>query len=84
MKGLIRIWCKTAAWVLGIHSYLLGDEVEQNINAEQVENNDNAQGAFNGGGHQALLPREGPSGVQPYHRPSWFYARLFGNFLEYL
>ncbi|KAK6645554.1 hypothetical protein RUM43_001831 [Polyplax serrata] len=78
MKGLIRIWCKTAAWVLGIHSYLLGDEVEQNINAEQVENNDNAQGAFNGGGHQALLPREGPSGVQPYHRPSWFYARLFG------
>lgn len=80
MKGLIRLWCKTAAWIFGIHSYLLGDETESNANVEQVENNENIQGVFNGvGGHQALLPREGPIGVQPYQRPSWFYARLFGN-----
>ncbi|EEB18578.1 ssm4 protein, putative [Pediculus humanus corporis] len=85
MKTLIRLWCKSTAWALGIHSYLLGDEVESSNNAENVENNenndnnDNDQGVFNRvGGHQALLPREGPIGVQPYQRPTWFYVRLLG------
>lgn len=85
MKGLIRLWCKAVAWLLGIHSYLLGDEVQeenQNRQEEQANNNpaENNPGVFNGLGavHQALLPREGPIGVQPYQRPSWFYVRLLG------
>ena len=90
MKTLIRLWCKSTAWALGIHSYLLGDEVESSNNAENVENNenndnnDNDQGVFNRvGGHQALLPREGPIGVQPYQRPTWFYVRLLGNLTKW-
>lgn len=84
MKSLIRLWCRCAAWIFGIHSYLLGDETDHNGNREQAENNDNNnnQGMFNGLGaahHQALLPREGPIGVQPYARPSWFYARIIGS-----
>ncbi|KAL0270601.1 UNVERIFIED_CONTAM: hypothetical protein PYX00_007956 [Menopon gallinae] len=85
MKSLIRLWCRCAAWLFGIHSYLLGDETDQNGNTENAENNDNNnQGVFNGLGavhHQALLPREGPIGVQPYARPSWFYARIIGLLL---
>lgn len=83
MKGLIRLWCKSVAWLLGIHSYLLGDELEPEANerGDQPENNENVQGLFNGLGavHQALLPRDGPIEVQPYQRPTWFCVRLIGK-----
>lgn len=86
IKGSILLWCKCAAWLLGIHSYLLGDEPQPSPNSEEAQNNENNEdnennpGIFNGiGGHQAILNKDGPIRYQPYIRPSWFYARLFGK-----
>lgn len=60
-------------------------EGENNLHrAEPVNNQENNPGVFNGLGavHQALLPREGPIGIQPYQKPTWFYARLLGENMQ--
>lgn len=79
LKSLVRTWCKAVAWVLDLHSYLLGDE-EQEDSGQQpapAPAPDHVAGGL-GAAHQALLHREGPTGFQPYEKPQWFVARLVG------
>ncbi|XP_018323942.1 E3 ubiquitin-protein ligase MARCH6-like [Agrilus planipennis] len=86
LKAVVRIWCKAVAWLLDIHSYLLGDADTNNMQQPNNERNNqnNAQlppaapelvGGL-GAAHHALLMREGPTGYQPYEKPSFFVARL--------
>ncbi|RZC36691.1 E3 ubiquitin-protein ligase MARCH6, partial [Asbolus verrucosus] len=84
LKGLVRNWCRAVAWILNIHSYLLGNGDGQ-PNRDEADNG-NGQAAVNppepgaglGAAHQALLMMEPPTGFQPYERPSFFVARLVG------
>ncbi|XP_066997682.2 E3 ubiquitin-protein ligase MARCHF6 [Anabrus simplex] len=91
LKGLLRAWCRAVAWLLDLHSYLLGDEstdATQGARAEPAVPLQGGGGMFGGPGnpvggglgaaHQALLQREGPTGFEPYVRPRWFHARLVG------
>lgn len=100
MKGLVRVWCRSVAWALGLHSYLLGDDGdEEDASGEDTDSEAGDEGeepqeeregreereaapVFNdlGAVHQALIPREGRIGVQPYHRPQWFHLRLVGTY----
>uniref|UniRef100_A0A1B6ML90 E3 ubiquitin-protein ligase MARCHF6 n=2 Tax=Graphocephala atropunctata TaxID=36148 RepID=A0A1B6ML90_9HEMI len=73
LKAVIRQWCRVVSWVLDLHSYLLGDEDER---PPQVDNNNG--GGDLGAAHQALLQRGGPTGFQPYIRPTFFPARILG------
>lgn len=78
LRGIVRSWCKVVAWILDIHSYLLGDNDGNQTNEEQQQQHVAAEP--NGGlgaAHQALLIRDGPTGFQPYERPSLFALRLF-------
>ncbi|GAB0096883.1 E3 ubiquitin-protein ligase MARCH6 [Sergentomyia squamirostris] len=79
LKGFVRIWCNVVAWILGIKSYLLGSDVNQQ-NAAQDEGNRNVPDAGQGLGaaHQALLHRDVPIGFQPYEKPSYFIIRVAG------
>lgn len=60
LKGLIRTWCRAIAWLLNIHSYLLGN------GQQDVDGPPAAPAAEPAGGlaaaHQALVMREGPTG----------------------
>lgn len=62
---MVRNWCRFVAWILNIHSYLLGDgdgkqnREEQNGNAPA---NAPEAGAGLGAAHQALLMMEPPTG----------------------
>ncbi|KAJ8922998.1 hypothetical protein NQ315_001546 [Exocentrus adspersus] len=79
LKGLVRGWCKVVAWILNIHSYLLGDGDEKQGNREDGQGGNAPEaGAGLGAVHQALLMMEPPTGFQPYQRPSFFIARLVG------
>ncbi|XP_044252941.1 E3 ubiquitin-protein ligase MARCHF6 [Tribolium madens] len=79
LKGLVRNWCRAVAWILNIHSYLLGNSDGQSPNeAGQPVANPPEPGAGLGAAHHALLMMEPPSGFQPYERPSFFVARLVG------
>lgn len=68
LKGLVRSWCKTVAWFLDLHSYLLGDGNGQQVPDEQQRNGEapppvqQADGGGLGAAHQAFLLREGPTG----------------------
>lgn len=67
LKGLVRSWCKVVAWILNIHSYLLGDaDGKQNREDGQNGNgpvgNAPEAGAGLGAVHQALLMMEPPTG----------------------
>uniref|UniRef100_A0A6P7GEV5 E3 ubiquitin-protein ligase MARCHF6 n=2 Tax=Diabrotica virgifera virgifera TaxID=50390 RepID=A0A6P7GEV5_DIAVI len=83
LKGLVRNWCRLVAWLLNIHSYLLGDN-DKKENQEEDQNDADQQpnqpevGAGLGAVHQALLMMEPPTGFQPYVRPSFFITRLVG------
>lgn len=37
LKGLVRSWCKVVAWLLNLHSYLLGDADGQQMPDEQQQ-----------------------------------------------
>lgn len=74
LKALIRGWSRVVAWILDIESYLLRDQTEDPDPAEIEE----PQHPDLGAAHQALSQREVPKGFQPYTRPRWFPARLFG------
>ncbi|XP_045477854.1 E3 ubiquitin-protein ligase MARCHF6 [Harmonia axyridis] len=79
LKGLVRNWCRAVSWILGIHSYLLGESdgvVNRDQNNEQ--NNPNQQDGGLGAAHQALFMMEPPTGFQPYTKPSFFMGRLVG------
>ncbi|MBN3270887.1 MARH6 ligase, partial [Polyodon spathula] len=85
MKGLVRAWTVTAGYLLDLHSYLLGNQEENDNNANQQANN-NQQARNNNAipvvgeglhaAHQAILQQGGPVGFQPYHRPMRFPFRI--------
>ncbi|KAK9679840.1 hypothetical protein QE152_g39678 [Popillia japonica] len=78
LKGIVRSWCRIIAWILDIHSYLLGDNDGNQTNEAQQPLHPPPE--LNGGlgaAHQALLIRDGPTGFQPYEKPSFFAFRLF-------
>uniref|UniRef100_A0A673K3L3 RING-type E3 ubiquitin transferase n=1 Tax=Sinocyclocheilus rhinocerous TaxID=307959 RepID=A0A673K3L3_9TELE len=86
LKGLVRAWTVTAGYLLDLHSYLLGDQEDNENNANQQANNNNNQQARNNAipvvgeglhaAHQAILQQGGPVGFQPYHRPMKFPLRI--------
>ncbi|MCI4377639.1 hypothetical protein PGIGA_G00205790 [Pangasianodon gigas] len=88
LKGLVRAWTVTAGYLLDLHSYLLGDQEENDNNANQAANNNNNQQPRNNANaipvvgeglhaaHQAILQQGGPVGFQPYHRPVKFPLRI--------
>ncbi|KAI1889051.1 hypothetical protein AGOR_G00175070 [Albula goreensis] len=86
LKGLVRAWTVTAGYLLDLHSYLLGDQEENDNNAnqpannnQQARNNNNAIPVVGEGlhaAHQAILQQGGPVGFQPYHRPMRFPFRI--------
>lgn len=58
LKGLVRNWCRAVAWILNIHSYLLG-----NSDGQQNRENPPEPGAGLGAAHRALLMMDRPSGM---------------------
>lgn len=74
LKGLIRTWCRAVAWILNIHSYLLGNG-QQDVDAPPAQPVAEPAGGL-AAAHQALVMREGPTGFQPYDRPLFFAARI--------
>ncbi|KAB1280662.1 E3 ubiquitin-protein ligase MARCH6 [Camelus dromedarius] len=86
LKGLVRAWTVTAGYLLDLHSYLLGDQEEnensanQQVNNNQHARNNNAIPVVGEGlhaAHQAILQQGGPVGFQPYRRPLHFPLRIF-------
>uniref|UniRef100_UPI00398E78C2 E3 ubiquitin-protein ligase MARCHF6 isoform X1 n=1 Tax=Pristiophorus japonicus TaxID=55135 RepID=UPI00398E78C2 len=85
LKGLVRAWTVTAGYLLDLHSYLLGDQEENENNANQQANN-NQQARNNNAipivgeglhaAHQAILQQGGPVGFQPYRKPLQFPLRI--------
>lgn len=67
-----------------LHSYLLGDQEENENNANQQPNNHHARnnnaipvvGEGLHAAHQAILQQGGPVGFQPYRRPLKFPLRV--------
>uniref|UniRef100_A0A8D9BVB0 E3 ubiquitin-protein ligase MARCHF6 n=1 Tax=Cacopsylla melanoneura TaxID=428564 RepID=A0A8D9BVB0_9HEMI len=77
LKNVIRVWCRVVSYFLNIKSYLLGDETESSPrHPVRQEANFPALGNDLGAAHQALLQIGGPTGFQPYTRPSYFLARI--------
>ncbi|XP_051557556.1 E3 ubiquitin-protein ligase MARCH6 isoform X2 [Myxocyprinus asiaticus] len=85
LKGLVRAWTVTAGYLLDLHSYLLGDQEDNENNANQQANNNQQQPRNNAiplvgeglhAAHQAILQQGGPVGFQPYHRPMKFPLRI--------
>ncbi|KAM8810956.1 E3 ubiquitin-protein ligase MARCHF6 [Eudromia elegans] len=85
LKGLVRAWTVTAGYLLDLHSYLLGDQEENENNANQQPNNQHGRnnnaipvvGEGLHAAHQAILQQGGPVGFQPYRRPLKFPLRIF-------
>uniref|UniRef100_F6T8F4 E3 ubiquitin-protein ligase MARCHF6 n=1 Tax=Xenopus tropicalis TaxID=8364 RepID=F6T8F4_XENTR len=85
LKGLVRAWTVTAGYLLDLHSYLLGDQEENENNANQQAANNNQHARNNAvpvvgeglhAAHQAILQQGGPVGFQPYRRPVKFPLRI--------
>ncbi|XP_018121617.1 E3 ubiquitin-protein ligase MARCH6 isoform X2 [Xenopus laevis] len=85
LKGLVRAWTVTAGYLLDLHSYLLGDQEENENNANQQAANNNQHARNNAvpvvgeglhAAHQAILQQGGPVGFQPYRRPVKFSLRI--------
>ncbi|XP_048411316.1 E3 ubiquitin-protein ligase MARCH6 isoform X1 [Stegostoma tigrinum] len=85
LKGLVRAWTVSAGYLLDLHSYLLGDQEENENNAnQQVNNNQQARnnnaipvvGEGLHAAHQAILQQGGPVGFQPYRKPLQFPLRI--------
>ncbi|XP_068603848.1 E3 ubiquitin-protein ligase MARCHF6-like [Brachionichthys hirsutus] len=91
LKGLVRAWTVSAGYLLDLHSYLLGEQEDNDANQPvnnnnnnnpppgQHNNNNNPAPAVGEGlhaAHQAILQQGGPVGFQPYHRPLRFPFRI--------
>uniref|UniRef100_H2LU23 RING-type E3 ubiquitin transferase n=2 Tax=Oryzias latipes TaxID=8090 RepID=H2LU23_ORYLA len=89
LKGLVRAWTVSAGYLLDLHSYLLGEQEDNETNQPvnnnnnpphgQPNNNNNPPPAVGEGlhaAHQAILQQGGPVGFQPYHRPVRFPFRI--------
>lgn len=95
LRYLIKAWCNVFSFLLGLKSYLLGDENPEGEEADPL-NGDNlgvGGGGGEGGGrmgaddpvggiraHHAFA-RDTPMGYQPYTRPRMFVVRLVGLLL---
>lgn len=88
LKGLVRAWTVSAGYLLDLHSYLLGEQEDNEANQPVNNNNNNPPGHHNNNNpvpavgeglhaaHQAILQQGGPVGFQPYHRPLRFPFRI--------
>ncbi|XP_034718017.1 E3 ubiquitin-protein ligase MARCHF6-like isoform X1 [Etheostoma cragini] len=89
LKGLVRAWTVSAGYLLDLHSYLLGEQEDNDANQPMNNNNNNPPpGHHNNNNnpapageglhaaHQAILQQGGPVGFQPYHRPLRFPFRI--------
>uniref|UniRef100_A0A667WWL7 RING-type E3 ubiquitin transferase n=1 Tax=Myripristis murdjan TaxID=586833 RepID=A0A667WWL7_9TELE len=90
LKGLVRAWTVSAGYLLDLHSYLLGEQEDNDANQPVNNNNNNpppghhnnnnnpapAVGEGLHAAHQAILQQGGPVGFQPYHRPLRFPFRV--------
>ncbi|XP_056155885.1 E3 ubiquitin-protein ligase MARCHF6-like isoform X1 [Lampris incognitus] len=92
LKGLVRAWTVSAGYLLDLHSYLLGEQEDNDTNQPVNNNNNNnppaghhnnnnnnpapAVGEGLHAAHQAILQQGGPVGFQPYHRPLRFPVRI--------
>uniref|UniRef100_A0A665VFF7 E3 ubiquitin-protein ligase MARCHF6 n=1 Tax=Echeneis naucrates TaxID=173247 RepID=A0A665VFF7_ECHNA len=89
LKGLVRAWTVSAGYLLDLHSYLLGEQDDNDANQPVNNNNNNpppghhnnnnpapAVGEGLHAAHQAILQQGGPVGFQPYHRPLRFPFRI--------
>uniref|UniRef100_A0A3B5AHP2 E3 ubiquitin-protein ligase MARCHF6 n=1 Tax=Stegastes partitus TaxID=144197 RepID=A0A3B5AHP2_9TELE len=91
LKGLVRAWTVSAGYLLDLHSYLLGEQEDNDANQPVNNNNNNnpphghhnnnnnpapAVGEGLHAAHQAILQQGGPVGFQPYHRPLRFPFRI--------
>ncbi|XP_046879818.1 E3 ubiquitin-protein ligase MARCHF6-like [Hypomesus transpacificus] len=90
LKGLVRAWTVSAGYLLDLHSYLLGEQDDNEANQPVNNNNNPPQGHHNNNNanpapavgeglhaaHQAILQQGGPVGFQPYHRPLRFPFRI--------
>ncbi|XP_026217079.1 E3 ubiquitin-protein ligase MARCH6 [Anabas testudineus] len=91
LKGLVRAWTVSAGYLLDLHSYLLGEQDDNDANQPVNNNNNNnpppghhnnnnnpppAVGEGLHAAHQAILQQGGPVGFQPYHRPLRFPVRI--------
>uniref|UniRef100_A0A3Q1GDD4 E3 ubiquitin-protein ligase MARCHF6 n=1 Tax=Acanthochromis polyacanthus TaxID=80966 RepID=A0A3Q1GDD4_9TELE len=91
LKGLVRAWTVSAGYLLDLHSYLLGEQEDNDANQPVNNNNNNnpphghqnnnnnpapAVGEGLHAAHQAILQQGGPVGFQPYHRPLRFPLRI--------
>uniref|UniRef100_A0A3Q3W7N9 E3 ubiquitin-protein ligase MARCHF6 n=1 Tax=Mola mola TaxID=94237 RepID=A0A3Q3W7N9_MOLML len=90
LKGLVRAWTVSAGYLLDLHSYLLGEQEDNDANQAVNNNNNNppaghhnnnnnpapAVGEGLHAAHQAILQQGGPVGFQPYHRPLRFPLRI--------
>ena len=82
LKVMVRQWCRLAAWLLDLHSYLFGSlettpVVEARDGPPLNEENNGGVGGL-AAQHQAMLQREGPTGFQAYSKPQYFSARITG------
>lgn len=88
IKNVVKLWAVCVSKILGLQSFLLGDEATANVqpNGEQQQvalNNQPFQ--FNiGVAHQALLQNNGPILNQPYTKPSHFKLRVNNQLLDKL
>jgi len=87
LKFLVKKWCRLAAWLLDLQSYMFGTGeegpvMEEREPAEQLVpvNNEDMGGGL-AAAHQAMLQREGPTGFQSYNKPVYFTARITGLML---
>ncbi|XP_045922083.1 E3 ubiquitin-protein ligase MARCHF6 [Micropterus dolomieu] len=89
LKGLVRAWTVSAGYLLDLHSYLLGEQEDNDANQPVNNNNNPPPGHHNNNNnpapavgeglhaaHQAILQQGGPVGFQPYHRPLRFPFRI--------
>lgn len=84
LKETVKVWCNVVSRMLGIHSYLLGNQdtpTNGDAQPEQQEPQNPQPNQGLGAAHQALLLRDVPTRFQPYERPSYFQLRLILLFL---
>lgn len=88
-KNLLRVWAVSVAWLLGIKSFMLGQDSQYKTNSgNQERNNNNNNGIiqqqapqnpfqFNiGVAHQALLQHNLPFINEDYNKPTFFKLRV--------
>lgn len=81
LRYLIKAWCNVFSFLLGLKSYLLGDEAVEGEEGDQVHADDinGRMGADDPvGGIRAHHAFAREMGYQPYTRPRLFAARLVG------